>query len=366
MRKQKLGKLSTIKTSRLLQILFISLTLWGIYWAHIYEIAVWNKTFLESVRSSIFNVALYSISILALMYLEIHVKHVKSAAAAKRSTESLEIQERENELLRRDLSKSKQTLSTRIGLIFLSIGALVLTASYFASSTVLAFIGLGLTFWGGLFLYARPARFVKSIILDSTVVSSYATIDRITDDLGYTGKPIYVPPYPRGAYLPEYLRGLKEMIVYVPAQDVAGVPAIEEMARKQFLVKNPKGICIPAPGYGLVSLIEKELKNELTQVDTDRLFNRLPTIITKGLELAREFEISKENDLVHIKVLDSVYQGLFSAELGLKSVHSVGCPLTSAVACALAITTAKLVTIVKDAVSPDLRSIEVWYKTSDV
>jgi len=270
------------------------------------------------------------------------------------------------QLLKREPSESKQTLSNRIGLVFLFSGALVLIASYLATSTVLAFIGLGLTFWGGLFLFARPVKFVKSIILDSTAISSYATIDRITEDLNYNGRPIYVPPYPKEAYLPDYLRGLKEMIVYIPSQDVVAIPAIEEMAKKQFLVKSPKGICIPAPGYGLVSLIEKELKHELAQVDTDQLFSSLPTIITRGLELAREFEISKENGLVHVKVLDSVYQGLYSAELGFKSVHSVGCPLTSAVACALAKTTTKLVTIVKDAVSPDLRSIEVWYKTLEV
>ncbi len=262
--------------------------------------------------------------------------------------------------------KSKQTLSNRIGATFLFSGALVLIASYLITSSVLAFIGLGLTFWGGLFLFARPARFVKSIILDSTAISCYATIDRITEDLDYNGKPIYVPPYPKEAYLPDYLRGLKEMIVYVPSQDVVAIPAIEEMAKRQFLVKSPEGICIPAPGYGLVSLIEKGMKRELSQVDTDQLFNSLPAIVTRDLELAREFEMNKENGFVHIKALDSVYQGLYSAELDFKSIHSIGCPLTSAVACALAKTTTKLVTIVNDTVSPDLRSIEVWFKTLEV
>jgi hypothetical protein len=266
----------------------------------------------------------------------------------------------------RTKSKSKQGLSNRIGLIFLFIGALVLIVSYFATSTVLAFIGLGLTFWGGLFLFARPVKFVKSIILDSTAISSYATIDRIAEDLNCHGRPIYVPPYPREAYLPDYLKGLKEMLVFVPAVDAVTIPPIEEMAKKQFLIKSPKGICVPAPGYGIVNLIEKELKGGLGQVDADRLFSSLPTIITTDLELAREFEISKENGLIHVKIIDSVYQGLYSPELDLKSIHSMGCPLTSAVACALAMTTTKLVTIVKDAVAPDLRSIEVWYKTLEV
>jgi hypothetical protein len=40
------------------------------------------------------------------------------------------------------------------------------------ASTVLAFIGLGLTFWGALFLFARPIKFVKSILLDFTAIST--------------------------------------------------------------------------------------------------------------------------------------------------------------------------------------------------
>jgi hypothetical protein len=81
------------------------------------------------------------------------------------------------------------------------------------------------------------------------------------------------------------------------------------------------------------------------------------------LDLAKEFEINPENDLIHIKIVDSVYNELYSTKQGFKSIHSIGCPLTSAVACALAKTTGKLVTIFKDAVSPDLETIEVWYKT---
>jgi len=277
--------------------------------------------------------------------------------------ETLENLQKENEILKRETLKSRPTPSGKIGFILLAIGALTLTGSFIRTSTVLAFIGLGLTFWGALFLFARPIKFVKSTLLDSTAISSYTTIDRMIQDLNYKGKPIYIPPYPKEAYLPEYLKGLKEMIVFIPAEDILAMPTIEEMAKKQFLLKNPKGICIAPPGYGLVNLFEKELKTEFTQINLERLCSSLPTIIVKNLELAKELEINPENDLIHIKIVDSAYKELYSREQGLKSIHSIGCPLTSAIACALAKTTAKLVTIAKDAVSPDLKTIEVWYKT---
>jgi len=276
---------------------------------------------------------------------------------------TLENLQKENEILKRDVLKSKRTPSGKIGFILLAIGALTLIGSVVNTSTVLAFIGLGLTFWGALFLFARPIKFVRVSLLDSTAISSYTTIDRIIQDLNYKGKPVYIPPYPKEAYLPEYLRGLKEMIVFIPAEDVIAMPTIEEMAKKQFLLKNPKGICIAPPGYGLVSLFERELKTEFTQINLNELYDALPTIIVNNLELAKEFEINHEKDHIHIKIIDSVYKDLYSREQGFKSIHSVGCPLTSAIACALAKTTGKLVAIVKDLISPDSKTIEVWYQT---
>ena len=277
--------------------------------------------------------------------------------------ETLENLQKENEILRRDVLKSKRTPSGKIGFVLLAIGALTLVGSVVNTSTVLAFIGLGLTFWGALFLFARPVKFVRSSLLDSAAISSYTTIDRITEDLNYKGKPIYIPPYPKESYLPEYLKGLKEMIVFIPAQDIVAMPTIEEMAKKRFLLKNPKGTCVAPPGYGLVNLFEKELKAEFTQISMDRLYSSLPTIIVNNLELAKELEMDPEKDVIHVKIIDSVYKDLYSKEHGFKSIHSIGCPLTSAIACALAKTTGKLVAIVKDMISPDSETIEVWYQT---
>jgi hypothetical protein len=362
--KQRIRKLHTIKTFRLIQLVLFLAALWFIFWAHIYEIIVWNKTFLESVQGSIFNVLSYSVSILAIIYLETRIRRTKKIGIITHpSPKTLEELHRENELLKRELQKSKQMPSSKIGIGFLVIGAIVLLTSVVTSSTVLAFIGLGLAFWGGLFLFTRPVKFVISTLLNFTAVSSYITIDRITEDLNYKGKPIYVPQYPKEARIPEYLKGLKEMTVFIPAEDTVAMPNIEEMAKKQFLIKNPKGICITPPGYGIINLFETELKTEFTQIDTDQLYSSLPTIIVNNLELAKEFEINPENDLIHTKTVDSVYNELYSNEQGLKSIHYIGCPLTSAVACALAKTTGKPVTIIKDAVSSDLKTIEVWYKT---
>jgi len=296
----------------------------------------------------------------------------KKKGKTSKETESTEVQslfvnlqllQSENEALRQELLRYRRLPSSKIGFTLLITGALVLVASFVATSTVLAFIGLGLTFWGALFLFAKPIKFVRSTLLDSTAFSSYATMDRILDDLNYKGKPAYIPPYPKEAYLPEYLKGLKEMVVFISAKDVTTIPTIEEMAKRQFLVKNPKGLCVTPPGFGLVNLFEKELRADFTKLDLDGLYNSLPTVIVNNLELASGFEIDAEKELIHVKITDSVYKDLYFQERKLKSVHSVGCPLTSAVACVLAKTTGKLVTITKSKISLDLKTIEVWYQT---
>jgi len=371
---QKLWRLGTAKAIRLLQLLFLSIALWFIYWAHIYELTYWNKTLLESFQSNFPNVLVYSILIIAVIYLESQSKRhrrismvpssvkTREISMSTSSVKSLEELQKENEQLKYELMKSKKLPSNKIGITLLVAGALLLVASVVTSSIILAFIGLGLTFWGALFLFVRSTKFVKSPILNATAISPYTTLDRIIDDLNYKGNPVYIPPYPKDTYLPEHLAGLKDMVVFISAKDSTTMPTIEEMAKKQFMVKNPEGICITPPGSGLVSLFEKELRADFTKIDQESFYEGLPTVIVNNLGLASDFEIKVEKEFIHVKITDSVYNHLYSKNQNLKTIHSVGCPLTSAVSCALAITTGKPVTITKSKISQDLKTIEIWYQ----
>jgi len=284
-----------------------------------------------------------------------------SKSNVKHLIEMLQRAQSENELLKQELLKSRQIPSGKIGFALLIIGVLSLLGSLTTSSTILAFIGLGLTFWGVLFLFTRPIRFIRGSVADWTAFSSYATIDRMLEDLNYKGTGVYVPPYPKDVYLPEYLKGLKEMIIFISATSTPAMPTIEEIARKEFLVENPRGVCISPPGYGLMNLFEKEMRTDFSHISIEGLCNILPEVV--GLGLAAGLEIETENDSVHITIIDSIYKELYSRERAFRSVHIIGCPLVSAVACAIAKTTGKNVVIVKDKISPDLKKIQIWYQT---
>lgn len=263
--------------------------------------------------------------------------------------------------LKREMTKARRIPSSKISILFLVPGIMSLIFSILNNSPVLAFIGLGLVLWGTLFFFITPTRYVNSSLLDSAATSSYATIDRIIEDLKYTGKGYYIPPYPEEVYLPEHLKGLKEMIVFISADSSSEMPSIQELAESRFLLKNPKGICITPPGLGLLTQLEHELRTDLTKLELTELCETLPPLILTNFPLAKEIIMKPEEKQVYVRILGSIYKNLYSKAKKTESIHYLGSPLGSAIACAIAKTTGKIVTIQKDRVSPDGQTIEIWY-----
>ena len=252
-------------------------------------------------------------------------------------------------------------VSSRISVLFLVSGILSLAFSIYSDSQVLALIGLGLTFWGVLFLLLQPLKLVKGSLLYNSTVSTYTTIDRIVNDLKYKGKGSYIPPYPKDVYLPEYLKGLKDPIVFIPAENGSAMPSIEEIATGKFLSKNPKGVLVAPPGSGILTQIEEKLNVDFTKMELTELCAVLPTFILQDLNLAKEMTLELNGDQAHLKIVDSLFKNLYNVRNNLKSVTLVGCPIASAVACALAKTSGRTVSIQKQELSPDGLAIEVWY-----
>ncbi|MGB9714164.1 MAG: hypothetical protein ACPLZC_04190, partial [Candidatus Bathyarchaeales archaeon] len=180
-------------------------------------------------------------------------------------------------------------------------------------------------------------------------------------DLKLKGKSYYIPPYPKEVYLPEYLKGLKETVVFISA-DTGGMPSIEELAKSKFLLENPNGICVAPPGLGLLTRFEKEVRRDITKLQLDELCESLEPLIVENLQLAKGMEIKVMDKQIYVRIFDSIYKSLYTAEENLRSIHSLGCPLVSAIACTVAKATGKMITIQRDNVSPDGQTIEVWFQ----
>jgi len=261
-------------------------------------------------------------------------------------------------------SKSKRevegSVSGRIILLFLISGILSLLFSIYCGSQIFALIGLGLTFWGALFLFLKPLKLVEGSLLYNTVVSAYLTTDRIINDFGYKGKGYYIPPYPKDVYLPKHLKGLKASVVFISAEKDSEMPSIEQIAKGRF-ISYPNGVLVAPPGSGILAQIEENSKVDFAGMELNELCLFLPSFISQELNLVKEMAMKLNKNQVHIKMFDSLYKNLYNSRNKLKSVEILGCPIASAVACALAIISGRTVTIQKHQVSPDGSVIDVWY-----
>jgi hypothetical protein len=260
------------------------------------------------------------------------------------------------------IRKTGGTIAFKIAVLFLLFGSLSIVFSVYSKSQVLAFVGLGLTFWGALFLLVRPLKYVEGALLDSVAASEYSTIDRIITSFEYKGKGYYVPPYPKDVHLPQYLKGLKDMVVFLSAETDFATPSIEEMAEGKFLLTKSKGVLVAPPGLGLLAQVEKQLRQDFTKMKLEEVCEVLPRFLTQDFNLAKSMEMTLSENEVNLTIIDSLYQSLYQAENNWSSVALIGCPIVSVVACALAKSSGKFVTIHKQLVSPDGMTIIVGYR----
>lgn len=283
---------------------------------------------------------------------------------AKQLAQSVDELQKETQNLKKQIQTLNPNSTIRISIIFTIPGILSLILSITTESQVLAFIGLGLTFWGALFYLVRPITYVRGSLLSTTATTLYQITDRIIKDFNIKGKGIYVPPYPKEVYLPQHLRGLKETIIFLSQDANQIAPSIEEMATGKFVTKNPKGVILIPPGSSFLDQIEKTLRTDITKMNLEDLCITLPQLILENFQLAKEIEMKTENNQIHLKTTDSIYKNLYRDE-NLKSVQLLGDPLTSAVACTIARATGKQVTIQNINVSPDTQTIETTFQLAE-
>ena len=241
------------------------------------------------------------------------------------------------------------------GGILLFLGATILASSILYESSTLAFIGLGLTLWGALLLLIRQTKYVKNELLDSTAMSSLASIGQLIEALNYKGSGLYLPP--------QYLKAFKGGTIFVPYKKEVVIPPIEEVAQEKVFLKNLKGMCLTPPGLGLANLYEEELGTDFATVDLAYLQNNLPKLFVKGLEIAEDLEMNINNNKIHVKILNSTYKDLCKEARKLSNIcSSIGCPLCSSIACALTRATGKPIIIEKASLSTDGKTIEANYR----
>ena len=248
-----------------------------------------------------------------------------------------------------------------IAVIFIVSGITLFILSVFFGSQIISIIGLGLIFWGALFLLIPPPKHVEASFLVSSSLPDYMTIDRMFNYLIPKNEAYNIPPCPRDIYLPEHLEGLKEMVTFIPAEHTDGMVEIEDIARGEFLIEKPKGLLISSPGIGLLDKIEQKHKVDFTKIPISEVDGALLNFLDE-LYLAKKIDITINENEVILQINDSLYKNLYSQKYNLKSIYLLGCPLVNTAACAIAKSAGKPTMIQEIKTTPNANTITATFK----
>jgi hypothetical protein len=246
------------------------------------------------------------------------------------------------------------------GSILVAIGATALAASTVYASTILAFVGLGLVFWGIIFAYIQTEEYVKKTLLEATITPYLATLNEIIQGLEYKGDAVYLPP--------KYLSEPEAYKAFIPKQKETRLPKPEQMQKQEIqfyidFIEDPPAVLLTPPGAELTKLFEKTLQTNFIREDIQYIQRNMPKLFIEDLEIAQNFEMETEKDKVLVKIENTAISGLsLKTEQTLSINSTLGFPVTSAIACALAKSTGKPVIIEKQETSEDGRNITIEYR----
>jgi hypothetical protein len=250
-----------------------------------------------------------------------------------------------------------QMLSFTLGMVSLCLlifGTVLVGYSVFYDSSTSGLVGLGLIFWGVIIGYISTEDYVKREVLEATNLSYITTLNEMLEKLQLTEKAVFLPP--------KYLSDAKTNKVYIAKIQSGGLLNPEEIMQKTVNDEKPEVTLMVAPGNELARLFEKTLGKSFTRVDFSFLEINMPKLLVNELELAQKVEIGAEGNIVKVKMKNPMPSD-FSKEIKDygKAVNSVGTPLSSAIACALANSTGKPIAIKNHQITLDGKTIEIEY-----
>lgn len=251
------------------------------------------------------------------------------------------------------LPKISQT--SLVSLFLLASGIFALAFSVVYASSMLAFVGLGLTLWGALLLYIAPSKQVPLELLNATATPNLTNIEKIMAAYDVEEKGIYLPP--------KHLENGGSSIVYIPSKEDLTVPNPEELDEEKLHSENPNGLLLSPPGIALSKFFEKTLGKSFARTNLNYLQDTLPKLLVEDLEIAEHVDLRTEDNTVTVEVTNNIFTEICRETRKLpKTYKALGCPLSSAIACVLAKATGKPVIIQSNDLSADGRTIKTSYR----
>jgi hypothetical protein len=257
----------------------------------------------------------------------------------------------------------------------LTLGVTAILTSIAYTSSILAFIGLGLVFWGAILLYIRPEEYTKKVLLEAALSPSLTTLNEMIQEFAYKGDATYLPP--------KYFTHPGTTTIYVSKRKDVSLPAPEEIQKyeNQPVARTTQGLLLTPPGTQMSRLLEKSLGTSFIVMNLENLQRKLPKHFIENLEIAENLEIQVENNktgkktdgttsplpmkntTIHAKITKPIYGNKFNETRDPQQSNAlIGCPISSAIAIAITKTTGKPVRITDLKSSEDGNILEASYE----
>lgn len=250
---------------------------------------------------------------------------------------------------------SELVASRLLSAIMFSTGILNIILSIVFNLSSLAFIGLGLLFFGLILGYIRTESYIKKVLLDTTIFSQMATSNELVQELGCNGYAIYLPP--------KYFQNPDTQKVYLSKQKDTVLPTPEQIQNVSFFAKDSDGILLTPVGAELTRLFERILERNLIGVDLQYLQENLPKVLVE-LEVARSVSIRNADNSVLVIMEDCRFATLIEQST-FNDFSLNNSPLGSAIACALAKATGKPLIILAEKINTNGRDATIEFYLID-
>jgi hypothetical protein len=243
-----------------------------------------------------------------------------------------------------------------IGLSLIT-GLSMLVFSALNNISFLAIIGISISFWSILLLFFTPTKHVFLSLLKASASASGTNIERSLIEFDLDEKGVYLPP--------QNLRNFESSLVFVPKTLGTTLPTPNEITDKLFNEKKT-GLFFTPPGLALSLMFEKEIGLSFRKISLTQMENVIKSLFN-NLKFAEDVQVRIQDKIITLEITGSIFNTLCS-ETGISQprTHSqVGCIIASAFACAFAKTTDKPITIQKDTLDSDTKTLIIEYRMGE-
>ncbi len=255
--------------------------------------------------------------------------------------------------------KVNQDINTviMIGAVLIT-GIVMMLLSVLNGSSFLAILGVSVSFWSVLLLFFTPTKHAFLALLKASANAGGSNIERCLMEFNSAEKGVYLPP--------QNLRDFESSLVFVPETIQTPLPISAEKSDKLFTEKKT-GLFITPPGLALATMFEHELGLSFRKITLPQMQKAILRLI-RNLKFAENAQIQIKDKLIILEVTGSIFNMLCDETRNNQPrTHTqVGCILASAFACAFAKASDEPITIQKDTLNNDTKTLIIQYSIGGV